>query len=87
MSTKNNYSVKMMMSYLKHFYTPSYCTKHKQAFYNPRNRGHLLIDTTIIEFTAKEVTEFFEENNQGIDLPVAIEYCRFRLYVHEQCNQ
>ncbi|HNP66270.1 MAG TPA: hypothetical protein PKH16_00060 [Aequorivita sp.] len=84
MKTRNTYTFKDISDYLKHHrYLPTYRKNIFDAFYNPRNRGDILIPYDRDDLTEEEILHFFNESN-ATDMPPQIEWHRFQLFMYEK---
>ena len=86
MGNKTIYTRKNLLDYLNHFYLSTYCTIDMQAFYNARNRQHILVNRKKENFSKSEIILMFAKD-KATDLPTEIELCRFQLFLYEQNNR
>lgn len=81
---KKTYTFKNLSDYLKHHrYLPTYRKNIFDAFYNPRNRGDILIPFEKEDFSQSEIIQIFLES-KATDMPPETEWHRFQLYMYEQ---
>lgn len=71
-----------LIHYLEHYgYRMTYRQGSKDAFYNYRNRKHILISTDTEILTREQVITLFKDSN-ATDLPPEVEFSRFHLFCH-----
>lgn len=86
MANHITYTIKNVSNYLIHFrYLPTYFKGENRAFYNTRNRQHLLIPLENESLTEQDIIQFFKKG-KATDMPPEIEWSRFQIFMHSQNN-
>ncbi|MCI2229922.1 hypothetical protein MC378_12160 [Polaribacter sp. MSW13] len=84
MKTQNTYSFKSVRNYLlNHDFVSTYRQRNCDAYHNYKTNEYVLVPYEEGNYTEIELLKLFK-NSKGIELPAAVEICRFKLFIHQE---